>query len=149
MTRRTAASAGVAGAALAAGLTLCPTWIRAAGLDVWNMPELNRQCDAEVGRRDRLDDRVHQLHRRNAVKRAIAGELIAGRLGLAEAAADFLAVEATDPWALEGLQAQFPDGPDQKRAALAVLVWVKVRAGRPAEAVARLEAEFRALYPDG
>ena len=149
MTRRTLAPAGLAAAALAAGLIACPSWTRAAGLDVWNLPELTRQCDEEEARRDGLADRRDNLFRRNAAKRAAAAELAAGRLDLAGAAAEFLAADATCPVALEALRFQFRDAPDQKRAARAVLVWVKYRSGLPADDLARLEAEFRALYPTG
>jgi hypothetical protein len=148
MTRRTTASAGAVGVALVAGLTLNPTWTRAAGLDVWNLPELNRRCDEEVSRRDHLDDRTHQLHRRNVLKRAIAAEVAAGRLDLAVAAAEFLALDGADPQSLAGLRIQFPDGPDLRRAARGVLVWVRVRVAPPADRLTRLDAEYRALYPD-
>lgn len=148
MTRRGLA-AGLAGLALPAGLFASPGWTRDAGLDVWNLPGLTRQCEAEVCRGDDLDAQTDDLHRRNVIKRGVLAELADGRLDLAAAAAEFLALDAADRWTLTALRVQFPDGPDLKRAARSVLVWAEARAVSAPDLLRRLEAEFRSLYPGG
>lgn len=148
MTRRGLA-AGLAGLALPAALVASPTWTRDAGLDVWNLPGLHDQCQAEVCRGDDLDSQTDDLHRRNLIKRGVLVELADGRLDLAAAAAEFLALDAADRWTLTALRVQFPDGPDLKRAARSVLVWADARAATAPDLLPRLAAEFRALYPGG
>lgn len=131
----------------AAALAAAPDWTRAAGLDVWSLPDLHQRLDDEAARRGQIEDARGELSRRNRVKQAVMAGLAAGQLDLRGAAAEFLALAETRPMTLRAMRAQFPDGPDERRAARSVLVWAKGPRGVPADVLARLEAEFRTLYP--
>lgn len=149
MTRRTYALAVLAVGAPAVAVAASPSWTRQAGLDVWNLPGLNRWWDEEVARQDRIAVDRDEYARRTRVKRAVMAEVAAGQLDLAGAAAEFLALDAARPMHLTALRYQFPDGPDERRAAQAVLLWARGPWSVPPEVADRLEAEFRTLYPAG
>jgi hypothetical protein len=110
-------------AALAALATLAahPTWARSLGVDVWNLPALQRQMRAIVDERAHLDAANDGLHRRMAVRKAIAAELVAGRITLAEAVARFSAPGVMPPEQMEWARYTLPEKTDEERVARLVI----------------------------
>ena len=68
---------------------LRPGWASTAGLDVWNLPELERNLIAEQQNFEELNQRNVCINARILAKEQVIGDLVAGRLTLLKAAALF------------------------------------------------------------
>jgi hypothetical protein len=137
-------------AAVAALLTAtaAPGWTRAAGLDVWNLPALEREMKAGVAESRRLDEELEHSARRQGVKEALVANLIAGRTTLAEVVADFAELDRCQPWFPEALRVGHPGRSDREVTARAVVEYALSRVADPAkraEVRRRLEAELQSL----
>jgi hypothetical protein len=100
------------------------------------------------------EPRCQEFDRRNVKKQRLAGEVIAGRLSLREAAARFRGLDGQPPAACgEGLRATFPGASDDECRCRAVLSYVRVetslRPGADPAVADRLEAELRGLLERG
>jgi hypothetical protein len=125
-----------------------PAWVRTAGLDLWNMADAEQDvADAErVGAEIQSVDRIVQV--RCAAKEIIIRDLLAERLTLMEAAAEFRHLHIAAPPAARSHQ-MFPARSEGERYCREVLQWVRSTTtdwpptqGEPI--LARLEAELQA-----
>lgn len=149
--------AGYASAATLAGLTAAfglahlaaPGWLRAAGLDVWNVGAAEQDFLAAEDRRQRLDDTRHDLGRQLRVNEELARDLAAGRLSLADVVAELGRVNDDRVGFADGLSIAHPHIPTHRlRVARYAIDKAAARHGDASdwvETVARLEAEYAAL----
>ena len=122
-----------------------PSWAKSVGIDVWNVPGLEEELAAADRDRVRLAGFDVTLMNRIAAKEAIIGELIAGRATLADAASQFLSLNAERPDLLEMIRSAYPNRTDEERAALNVIDYVAQRVADPVareEIVSRLAADL-------
>jgi hypothetical protein len=125
-----------------------PAWVRSAGLDFWNLAEAERDAaDAEqVGAEIESVDRIVQS--RCAAKEIIIRDLLAERLTLMEAAAEFRRLHIAAPPAARSHQ-MVPARSEGERYCREVLQWVRstMQDWPPTQLepiLARLEAELQA-----
>jgi hypothetical protein len=107
---------------------------------------------AELRRRDALEDRSEATFRCNEGKRAVTEEVIAGRLSLAEAAERFAQVGEGLDYGGAGL-GHYKAPVTERDVCRNVITWAAAAlpagSSRRAAVLARLEAEYRALFaPD-
>jgi hypothetical protein len=122
-----------------------PSWARAAGLDVWNVRDLEQELETATRNQDRLTVEDATILNRIHVKEALIGDLIAGRVSLAEATAQFLAFNADNPGCVAVLRVAYPGDTDEERTAHNVMDYAIQRVANPAERAAlasRLAAEL-------
>lgn len=135
-------------AALAVTVYLSPSLAATAGVDVWNLPDLQEQLDDATEQGRELDSSDEMYRRRIEVKEALMADLIAGRVTLAEATDRFLTLSALHPEQLDAIRAAFPGSSDREKVARNVVQYANSRipAGpQKAAVVARFEAEFDQL----
>jgi hypothetical protein len=101
-----------------------------------------------------VEDRCQEVERRHVEKQRLAGEVIAGRLSLLEAAARFRDLDEQPPAACrEALRGNYWGASDDECHCRAVLQYVRVemclRPGVDPDLAERLEAELRALREHG
>jgi hypothetical protein len=125
-------------AGLSAFLRAAPTWAGALGLDVWEVPRLLDEIGRDEQARERMDEVDRDAVLRVAAKTALAQEVAAGRLTIAEAAARFRQLDAT---ATEVQQRAWrdvtPGASDEERYRVTVLRFVEqVSAAPPSQATA-------------
>ena len=128
-------------------LVVHPTWAESIGVDVWNVPALNKQVRASVDEGDRLASEDDEVLRRIAIKESIVIELIFGRTTLAEATEQFVALNSARPTYLDELRNAFPGATDQEKFARNVISFAVSRVPpheRPALS-SRLETELRQM----
>jgi len=144
-----ASAATLSGIVLTLGLAhaVAPEWSRAAGLDVWNTGSARAALAAEQSRGADLDELNANVEAQIRGSEGVARRLGAGRLTLAAAADELLALNADRPGWEDGLTFAYPDAPTPRhraaRYALAKLS--RTDAAAWAASAARLEAEYRAL----
>jgi hypothetical protein len=128
-------------------LAVHPTWARALGADVWNLPALKEQVRESAAEGDRLADEDSDVLRRIAIKEGIIADLIAGRSTLAEATDRFTELNAARPEYVQSLRESFPGTTDQEKFARNVISFALSRAALPERAAlsSRLEGELRQM----
>lgn len=129
-----------------------PSWAKAVGIDVWNVPGLEEELAAAGRDRERLAAFDVTLMNRIAAKEVIIGELIAGRATLADATSQFRSLNAERPGLLEIMRATYPNRTDEERAALNVIDYVAHRVADPVareELVSRLAADLAEMPQRG
>jgi hypothetical protein len=120
--------AGVLGLAAAGIGTARPSWSTDIGLDFWSVPALkarmaeDRQFASELATRD---DRVL---RRIAVKETLIADLVAGRAGLVETAAQFRALNAGQHGYAVVIRSLYPNTSDDERLCRNVISYVETYA---------------------
>jgi hypothetical protein len=132
--------------AIAVGvLTVHPTLAQSIGADVWNMPALQEQVREAAAEDARLSDEGDDVLRRIAIKDAIVGDLIAGRVTLVEATDRFTALNAARPRYLAALRESFSGATDQEKFARNVISFAvcRVEPHERAELSSRLETELQ------
>src|SRR4051794_32802747 len=98
MRRAALASAAVIGVtATLATAVAAPAWARAAGLDVWNVPEMVEWKKAEDRRTADLWAAHARLQDQREATAAVVDELIDGRVTLAEAAEEVEEINRANP----------------------------------------------------
>ena len=135
------------GGLLLAVVSARPDWAESAGLDLWKVPTLGEGLETEARRSDDLDARLEELTRRIDGKGQVTEEVLAGRLGMLEAAARFRDLTGGSAEALRHLRRAFPGASDDVGFCGALLAWAKAGAGDrepgvPEAPAARLEAEL-------
>jgi hypothetical protein len=143
---RLAGCAACVGLLLTATCMLRPALFVELGLDVWDWPSGLGQYDAASGRDEQLTRQDQFALERIQAKDAIARELIAGRLSLAEAVARFSALPHPPPQMRELLRRYHGAGSNEEILRQHVLDWAcLLLEGEPARAEAlrrRLLAEL-------
>ena len=140
----------VLGAASLALFTFRPTWAVHAGLDVWNLPELERNLAAHEDLRQQLEHKDDIIVERIAAKENVIRELIKEHLTLPEAAARFRKLNTESESCPGSPPDCFPGQTESERYCRQVLRWVEIetQTWQPAEAEevrCRLEAELDLL----
>jgi hypothetical protein len=118
-------------------------WARLMGVPPQATPDLG----SEIATGRELDDERYHLLERTAFKRGLVAEVTAGRLSLAEATDGFLAVDEGNPQSLATLRRLLPGRSDREREARSVLAWARCGEAPQFDLGARLDAEFRILFP--
>ena len=139
----------VALAAVLATSRAATGWVRGVGLDVWNWDAQVAELRAEQLLEGELLAEQAEQASRTAVIDDITARLVDGRLTLAEATGELERVTANHPDLVLGLRCAFPGATTDRDAHAR---WAIDRArcalrddpSRPADATARLEAEYRA-----
>jgi len=109
---------------LAAGVYgLCPTFLGELGLDVWELPNLQREYDEAAERQDGLDRRLRGALHRNEGRSLICGELTAGRISLAEAVRQMWALGDAPANLRWHLERTVPGASDNERMGRHVIDW--------------------------
>jgi hypothetical protein len=124
-----------------------PELARRLNLDVWALPELEGQIEQGERLRARDDEAECATHARMEARQRVADEVIAGRVGLLEAASRFHDLNQADPDALRTLGYAYRAAPDDELCCRQVISWVESRlmdtsAGEAASVRARLEEDL-------
>jgi hypothetical protein len=143
-------SVSLLAALLAGAARLRPDWVSGLGLDGSAPPDVRRQMEAERQRAALLDRRTEVVRRRLDAKNEIVGQLVDGRLTLAEAAAWFKALNESPADCPAVPHGEFPGASEGERLCRQVMSWVRADLSRQsasqAEAMSvRLEEELRTL----
>ena len=120
-----------------------PDFARRVNLDVWALPELERQI--EQGRREyeREGGEVRAARERGEERGRAVDDLIAGRIGLREAVARFHECNRANPASERVLQYLYPDESDEERRCRQVMFFVETRMrGTPTAEADRVEARL-------
>jgi hypothetical protein len=117
-------------------------------LNVWTLPERERQMQQDQREIDETDVRMNEVSARLGNRERIADAVIAGRIGLLEAAARFGELNATALPSPIDLRDRFAGDSDEERCCRQVIAWVTTRlehkSTAEAEMVAsRLQEEMR------
>jgi hypothetical protein len=101
-----------------------PEWANRLGLNPGRVPELAQQLAESQQRSEDLDEQTQESLHRLATKEEIVHELLAARLDLREAAAQFRDIAAHTSGGLEDLRKFFPGDSDEERSCRQVIAWV-------------------------
>lgn len=149
--RTAAAAAAVLVSAAVAAAHAAPEWTAAAGLDFWNLPELEAEYRAAYAQYEQLEDQQQVLLDMTQANDRVAGAMIDGRLSLAEALAEFEGINRDRTGFYEILGTYAPEGAGN-RELLGTFALRKARTllrgdpTRAAEVIPRLTAEYRAMF---
>jgi hypothetical protein len=103
-----------------------PRWAHAAGLDLWNFPEVNEVQQREFQRQRELEDLQEQLSRQIVACEGVVSNLIDGRIAFAEAVDQMDEITRSRPGFDEVLRAvHFQGKTHRERVALFTLGRVK------------------------
>jgi hypothetical protein len=136
--------AGVVAVAFAAN----PAWARSAGLDVWNAAELAREKEEVIEQGRELAAVDDEICRRIAVKEAVVRDVIDGRTTLADATAQFMALNEPYPANLRMIRETYPGSTDEEKTARNVICYTLGRVDDPDErdwVAHRLQEELQAV----
>lgn len=131
-----------------AASALSPGWVRSAGLDVWNVPRLERAVNEAAEQNRQLDEEDAEIRHRIREKEVLVAELIAGRTTLADVTARFLVLNHPYPEYTRMIRVSYPGSSDEERAARNVIAYTLPRVGDPSRRCAmasRLEAELQSI----
>lgn len=129
------------------------TWAAAAGLDVWNVPELQREIALAEQHNRALAAADDEVRQHIVAKEQLIDELIAGRTTLVEVTAAFLAINERFPVCMNAIRQHFAGATDFEKHARNVVSFTNARfegetLSQQAVARARLEAELQQLLQD-
>ncbi|WP_439630454.1 hypothetical protein [Gemmata sp.] len=126
-------------------------WAASAMLRVCHprIAALDTREDEELGHR--LDAIDFELRRQIQIKEVLLGELIEGRATLADVSAQFLAMNRNSTASMTVIRKEYPGETDEEKSAYNVITFANAELSRgcpvrKAEVLARLNAEFEALY---
>jgi len=131
-----------------AASALSPGWVRSAGLDVWNMPRLERTVDEAVEQGRQLEDEDAEVRHRIRAKETLVEGLIAGRSTLAEVTSQFTALNQPYPEYMRMILVTYPGATDEEKAARNVIAYTLPRVrdtSRRCAVAGRLEAELQSM----
>jgi len=125
-----------------------PSWPTDLGVDFWSVPSLEARLERENRWRDELESLDDVVMQRIVVKDKIIAEVLAHRMSLLAAAAEFRALNAEQHRYTEVLRETYPSRSDEECLCRNVIGYValttQARPERVKAEVARLEAELRA-----
>jgi hypothetical protein len=128
-------------------------WTSRAGLDFWNIPQLEAEIAACEEKSKRMDAENEALTVRIQIKDVLVKELIAGRVSLASVSDQFYTLNSDDPVVIDQLRRHFHIDDDRAVAALNVIAFADTYLDTEADAVRkpvimkRLDDEFDRLFP--
>src|SRR4051812_37481770 len=117
--------AGLAGAVGAVLYLARPSWAAHLGLDFWEFPSLSARIASDRQEAGSLATKDEQVMRRIAVKEAIVEDLIHGRIGLLDAAAQFRVLTAGQRGYSLVLRGMYPNMTDEERVCRNVISYVE------------------------
>jgi hypothetical protein len=145
---RLAACAGCLGLFLVAALTFCPTLMEESGLDITEWVRCRQFIDRALARSDELEYLRDQSIQRVLAKNQIARDVIAGRMGVVEAAARVRAMPCPPPRMWEMLRIVHGGASDEETMCRHMVCWTcQLVDDDPARTEAlrtRLETEMQA-----
>jgi hypothetical protein len=103
-------------------------------LNVWKMPEMERQIEQAQSDIDQRGTALSEVQERLGCRERIADEVAEGRMGLLEAAARFRDLNAGLPWG-------YPGASDEVRCCRQVIAWVTTHVEQKSTAEAEIVAE--------
>jgi hypothetical protein len=125
-----------------------PDWLADLDLDFWRLPEYQQALERERQRADSLQVLYQGVLDRSEAKSAVALELVAGRITLAEATERFRKLYAESPGMLDSVYLNTKGRTNAERLCRHTIGWVKSTLNdRPREASElgrRLEAQLEA-----
>jgi hypothetical protein len=132
-------------ALISLGFVLHPAWAQSAGVDVWNLPGLQRQLREADDEDRRLSADNAELMRCLRAKEATVADLLAGRVTLAEAADRFSLLNASRPQCAARVRECYAGSTDREKYAQNVIDFAlhRVPSHEQPDVAARLEVEFR------
>jgi hypothetical protein len=102
-----------------------PSWPTDLGLDLWNVPALNARLADDRLMASRLAVRDEKVMQRIAVKETIIEDLVAGRIGLLDAAVEFGALNARRHAYAVVIRSLYPNMTDEERVCRNVISYVE------------------------
>ncbi len=111
--------------ALAGAGSARPSWVADAGLDFWNVPALKARLAQDQRAAAELDARDDRVMRRIAVKEVLIADVVAGKVGLIEAAAQFRAMNAGSHGYAVVIRSLYPNMSDDERVCRNVIDYVQ------------------------
>jgi len=131
-----------------AASALSPGWVRSAGLDVWNVRQLEKVANeaAEQGRQ--LDEEDAEIRHRIRAKEVLVAELVAGRTTLAVVTSQFRALNEPYPEYQRMIRTHFPGATDEEKMARNVIAYTLPRVPDPSRRhalVRRLDSELHSM----
>ncbi len=117
-------------------------------LNVWKLPEMERQIEQNQSEIDRDNVTLSEVQERIVCRERIADEVVEGRLGLLAAAARFYDLNAGVPAGTPALRDGYVGDSDEERCCRQVIGWVTTRLSQNSTAEAQqmanqLEEELR------
>ena len=103
------------GLAVIGALSVHPTWARSIGADVWNVPGLREEMRGAQNERAVMDAEDEEIQHRITVKDAIANDLLASRITLAEAVERFAEMHSTGSKYMAAIRDQYPGATDHEK----------------------------------
>jgi hypothetical protein len=147
---RSFAATLVATACLVAGAYALPRASARLGVDLWADPGDMRRLEQERSREAELLAELAGVRERYAVKRRLAGELLAGRLTVPQAGARFRAIDRARPdFKWDCFRARYPGATDDERHCRQAIDVARDLAGATPDHLRALEAEFEAMLVRG
>jgi hypothetical protein len=147
LTLRAAAAGTFLAALAAAGLSACPALAQEAGIDFWHIPDLRGgMSDSERWARD-LELEGEVIGRRVALRTETVRDVVAGRVGIAEAVRRFAELNRTDPRGLRRVRHMYDGATDEERAGWQLVAHLRAYRDPRADAAADAAACHLA-YPE-
>lgn len=133
-------------------LTTCliaPEWTQAAGLDLWHVPELRSQLEAENTKKQEIDADLEESRNRIVLKQQIIDELVAGTATLKEATAQFLELNQGHEASMLAIRKAYKGASDEEKTARNVITYAAWRLNgsfvQRVQLLARLTRELRQM----
>jgi hypothetical protein len=120
---------------------LQPDLAERLNLNVWTVPERERQIEQAQREMDQADSAMREVQIHLERRKRIADDVAAGRVGLLEAAARFRELNATalpTPFTLQG---HFAGLSEEERCCRQVIEWVRIQLAQKSSADAELIAQ--------
>jgi hypothetical protein len=129
-----------------------PAWSAALGIDVWNLPALQEQVEADATRGRELDKLDADVLRRMELKDRLVSDLIEGRTTLADVTAEFIRLNRDRPGYATAIRTTYAGRTDEERTARSILYCASRQLSHlpptsRAAITTRLENEFADLFP--
>jgi hypothetical protein len=127
---------------------LNPSWAKAVGVDVWNLPTLEQEFQDAKETSKELTLLDCDIQERIVAKETKIDELKAGRRTLAEVTDEFLALNQSRPSYMVVIRTHYEGRTDREKVARNVIHYVRTRMDDPAEEAAvlsHLDAELNEM----
>ena len=122
-----------------------PDWAENTGLDLWNLPRVNRQLEQQARRSEDLDSRLDLTLQRIEIKQQVVDGLLAGQMTLHEAAAKFRELTRAVPLYMSIIRSHYPSLGEEEMFCRYVLEYSRRSTGsqkKLADIISRLERDL-------
>ncbi len=130
------------------------SWIQAAGLDVWSLPDLHAEIAENERRSVEMDDEARAIAQRIAVKDQLVKDLVAGKTNLAAVTTQFEVLNSSDPGIYINLRDYYQNDDVRVLSARTVIAFAETyldcseHTAKKPKVMKRLDREFDSLFPD-